>query len=142
MENEFLTTNDFEIMCSILDTFFDKFPDPSPDYRQSDFSKLDMVINAPKQTFGGIDLYPTLFDKAGCYFYFINKFHPFNNGNKRVSIVSTYVYLRYNGYILFVDNETLYRFAKDIAESQAAQEQDFKKVVEFLKKFSEVSKKK
>ena len=140
MKNNYLSIVDFEIICSLLHNFFENFPDPSPDYRMSDFNKLDMIINAPKQTFGGQDLYPSIFHKGACYLYFINKFHPFNNGNKRVSIVSTYVFLRYNEYILYVDNETLYKFAREIAQSKVSQEEDFNKVVEFLKKFSKSTK--
>ncbi len=137
MKYNYLSINDFQVICTILHNFFEDFPDPSPDYGMSDFTKLDMIINAPRQTFGGQDLYPDIFHKGACYLYFINKFHPFNNGNKRISIVATYVFLRYNGLVLFVDNETLYTFARQIAESQNHQEEDFKKVTEFLQQFSQ-----
>lgn len=132
----YLTTEDFQIICTALNEFFKKTKEPPPDYRQTYFEKLDSIIAIPQKTFAGRDLYPNYMQKAACYFYFINKFHPFNNGNKRLSIVSTGVFLQYNGYQLNVDEELLYTFAKEVTKNGKDQEVEFAKVVEFLRSHS------
>ena len=131
----YLDHDDFVVICKVLTDFFKKVKDPPPNYRHTYFEKLDSIISIPRRTFDKKDLYPTLFHKAACYLYFINKLHPFNNGNKRISIVSTGVFLRYNNHELDVDEETLYSFAKEITQSKK-QDEEFQKVVDFIKKYS------
>ncbi len=41
------------------------------------------IIGNLYQTFGGVELYPSIEDKASNLLYFIIKDHPFNDGNKR-----------------------------------------------------------
>ena len=41
------------------------------------------IIENLYQTFGGVELYPSIEDKASNLLYFIIKDHPFNDGNKR-----------------------------------------------------------
>ncbi len=45
--------------------------------------ELEGIIGNLYQTFGGVELYPTIEDKASHLLYFIIKDHPFNDGNKR-----------------------------------------------------------
>jgi prophage maintenance system killer protein len=45
--------------------------------------ELKGIIGNLYQTFGGVELYPTIEDKASHLLYFIIKDHPFNDGNKR-----------------------------------------------------------
>ncbi|MCF6310127.1 MAG: virulence protein RhuM/Fic/DOC family protein [Sulfurimonas sp.] len=45
--------------------------------------ELDGIIGNLYQTFGGVELYPSIEDKASHLLYFIIKDHPFNDGNKR-----------------------------------------------------------
>lgn len=132
----YLTKEDFHIICSALNDFFKSTKEPPPDYRQTYFEKLDSIIAIPQKTFGGRDLYRDIYDKAACYFYFINKFHAFNNGNKRLSIVATGVFLRSNNYQLNVDEDTLYDFAKEVAHHADDQDAEFKKVREFIRKYT------
>ncbi len=132
----YLTNEDFQIICTALNEFFKKTKEPPPDYRQTYFEKLDSIIAIPQKTFAGKDLYPSHIQKASCYFYFINKFHPFNNGNKRFSIVATGVFLQYNGYQLNVDEDVLYNFAKEVTKHSDDQDVEFNKVVQFIHKYS------
>ena len=46
-------------------------------------NELKGIINNLYQTFGGVELYPSIEDKASNLLYFIIKDHPFNDGNKR-----------------------------------------------------------
>lgn len=135
----YLTLTDFEIICQELKHFFKKNNDPLPIYKNTYFDKLDGLIASPKRTFDGKDLYTNFFEKAACYFYFVNKLHPFNNGNKRISIVSTGVFLMYNGYEFTADEEVMYEFATRITLSKKEQKIEFGEVVEFIKKNSRKS---
>ena len=45
--------------------------------------QLNGIIGNLYQTFGGVELYPSIEDKASNLLYFIIKDHPFNDGNKR-----------------------------------------------------------
>ncbi len=47
--------------------------------------QLSGIIGNLYQTFGGIELYPSIEDKASNLLYFIIKDHPFNDGNKRTA---------------------------------------------------------
>jgi prophage maintenance system killer protein len=46
-------------------------------------NQLDGIVGNLYQTFGGVELYPSIEDKATHLLYFIIKDHPFNDGNKR-----------------------------------------------------------
>jgi len=46
-------------------------------------NELKGIIDNLYQTFGGVELYPSIEDKASNLLYFIIKDHPFNDGNKR-----------------------------------------------------------
>jgi prophage maintenance system killer protein len=55
------------------------------------------------QTFGGIDLYPSIEEKAANLLYFITKNHSFSDGNKRIAAFLFLYFLERNG-ILFDNN--------------------------------------
>jgi len=52
-------------------------------FAQEKDTQLDGIIGNLYQTFGGVELYPSIEDKASHLLYFIIKDHPFNDGNKR-----------------------------------------------------------
>ena len=54
----------------------------SPEIR--DEGLLESALNAPFQTFAGIELYPTIIDKAAQLGYSLIKNHAFVDGNKRI----------------------------------------------------------
>ncbi|WP_368654623.1 type II toxin-antitoxin system death-on-curing family toxin [Ornithinibacillus sp. 4-3] len=64
----------------------------------------------------GEEQYPGLFRKAAVYWYRITISHCFSDGNKRVAIISTDLSLRYNGYKIKVDQETLYAYCLRIGD--------------------------
>ena len=53
-----------------------------------DMGLLASAVNAPFQSFGGVELYPTLTEKAARLCYGIAKNHPFFDGNKRTAIIA------------------------------------------------------
>ena len=52
-----------------------------------DTALLESALNRPFATFDGIDLYPTLIEKAAALAESIIKNHPFHDGNKRIGYV-------------------------------------------------------
>ncbi len=55
------------------------------------------------QTFGGVDLYPSVEEKAANLIYFIVKNHSFSDGNKRIAAFLFLYFLEKNG-LLFKEN--------------------------------------
>jgi death-on-curing protein len=49
-----------------------------------DLGALESALAQPRMTFGGVDLYPTLIEKASALAFSIINNHPFVDGNKRV----------------------------------------------------------
>lgn len=67
-----------------------------------DLSLLESAILRPQTTFGGKELYPSVFDKAAAMMHSLILNHPFEDGNKRTGSVSAIVFLEMNGFILDV----------------------------------------
>lgn len=68
-----------------------------------DMNLLQSAVNTPFQTFGGVDLYPTIYDKAARLCYGLTKNHPFSDGNKRTAVHTMLVYLYINDILLEYD---------------------------------------
>ena len=62
-----------------------------------DFGALESAIAQPKATFAGVDLYPTLAEKATALCFALIQGHPFVDGNKRVGHAAMETFLVLNG---------------------------------------------
>ena len=62
-----------------------------------DEGMLDSALNAPFQSFGGEDVYPSLQQKAARLCFGLVKNHPFVDGNKRICAHVMLVFLALNG---------------------------------------------
>lgn len=62
-----------------------------------DHGLLESAVMMPRQQFGGGYLYRTLADQAAAYLFHLCCNHPFNDGNTRVSVLSSLVFLDVNG---------------------------------------------
>jgi death-on-curing protein len=58
---------------------------------------LDSALAQPRATFGGVDLYPTLVEKAAALCFLLVQNHPFVDGNKRVGHAAMETFLVLNG---------------------------------------------
>ena len=65
--------------------------------------------------FGGIELYPTLAEKAARLAYGLISNHPFVDGNKRIGVLAMLVMLRLNGMELAYSQQELTDFGLDAA---------------------------
>ena len=73
-----------------------------------DEKMLDSAINVAKATFGGEYLHKTIPEMAAAYAFHICQNHPFLDGNKRVALASSVVFLNANGFELTCSNESAY----------------------------------
>ncbi|NCQ69956.1 MAG: type II toxin-antitoxin system death-on-curing family toxin [Microcystis aeruginosa W13-16] len=96
-----------------------------------DHGLLASAINQPMTTFDGVSLHPTIFDKAAAYLFYLCKNHPFLDGNKRVALASSLVFLDINGYDIVDPNEILYDFVIGVAEGKSKLE-EIKRTLESL----------
>lgn len=64
-------------------------------------------ISTIYQSFGGVDLYPTLEDKASALLYFIVKNHSFIDGNKRIGATTFLYFLEKNNALYKNDMERI-----------------------------------
>lgn len=124
----YLTLEDFSVIIEEYRSFFRDFDDPLPDLKLSNSEKLDSIISIPQKTFGGNDLYVTVYEKGVCYFYFINKLHPFYNGNKRISIFVTSIFFMMNNFELTYSDEELYRLAHTVTINHSKQDEEVRKL--------------
>jgi death-on-curing protein len=62
-----------------------------------DFGALESAIAQPKATFEGVDLYPTLVEKAAAAGFSLVQGHAFLDGNKRVGHAAMETFLILNG---------------------------------------------
>lgn len=65
------------------------------------------------------------------------KNHPFQNGNKRVAVMTLLYFLYKNGWWLRVDNDTLYLFANEVAKSEPGHRDEVMNTIrKFVRRFS------
>ena len=87
-----------------------------------DESLLEAALAAPFVSFGGVDLYPTLEQKAARLGYGLIKNHAMIDGNKRIGAHTMLVFLALNGIRLQHTQEELYTIILDVAAGKSSQD--------------------
>lgn len=85
-----------------------------------DFGALESAIAQPKATFGGIDLYPTMVEKAAALAFSLVQGHPFVDGNKRVCHAAMETFLVLNGTEIDAPVDDEERLILDLAAGRIA----------------------
>lgn len=62
----------------------------------------------PQTAVFGVERFPTIFDKAGAYCFFIVRHHPFFDGNKRTGLVAALTFLKAHGFKPIFDENEMY----------------------------------
>ena len=83
-----------------------------------DKNLLDSAIKSPFQTFDGKELYPDLYDKASQLCYSLIENHPFVDGNKRIGVHLTLLFLKLNNERLEYTQKELIDFGFNIASGK------------------------
>jgi death-on-curing protein len=80
-----------------------------------DLGALKSAAAQPRVTFGGEELYPTLFDKAAALCHSLVLNHPFVDGNKRAGHAALETMLVLNGFELTADADEQERVFLELA---------------------------
>jgi prophage maintenance system killer protein len=87
------------------------------------------------QTFGGVDLYPSIEEKAAMLLYLVTKNHSFSDGNKRIAAFLFLWFMEKNGILYrpdgskLIENNTLVALTLMIAESRTEEKDVMVKVI-------------
>lgn len=84
---------------------------------------LESALNAPFQSFGDTDAYPSLPQKAARLCYGLVKNHPFVDGNKRIGAHAMLVFLAINGTELIYTQEELSSVILAVASGEKGYEE-------------------
>lgn len=90
-------------------------------YEIRDDGLLDSAINAPFQSFGGAELYPTILEKASRLGFGLIKNHPFVDGNKRIGAHVMIVFLALNHIELVYEDKELIDLILNIASGSKSE---------------------
>lgn len=88
-----------------------------------DKNLLESALKTPFQTFDGSELYQTILDKASQFCYSLIENHPFLDGNKRIGVHLTLLFLKLNGVELSYSQNELIEFGLNIASGKVNKEE-------------------
>lgn len=89
--------------------------EPVGAYDCIDLNLLESASQQPFQAVFGVELYPTIYDKAAYLFFSLAGGHIFTNGNKRTAVLALDQFLMANSIYLLLDNEEIRLLAEDTA---------------------------
>jgi death-on-curing protein len=84
---------------------------------------LESALALPRQTFGEIELYPSIVEKAAILCFSLVNNHPFIDGNKRVAHAAMEIFLIRNGMELFADIDEQEQVMLHLASSRMSHEE-------------------
>jgi death on curing protein len=87
-----------------------------------DMGALDSSVAQPHMTFGGIDVYPEMVDKACALGFFLIANHPFIDGNKRIGQAGMETVLLMNGLEISASIDTQEQIILDVAAGKMDRE--------------------
>jgi death on curing protein len=108
-----------EHIHAIHDTMIEEF---GGSFGVRDRGLVESCARQPIQSFGGEDLYPSLFDKAATYALPISENQPFIDGNKRTAATVAAAFLDINGYEIDCSKGQIYEVMMDLANKRLTRE--------------------
>ena len=110
------------------------------DFASSVFAKpkdegFQSAVAQIEQSFGGLELYPSIEEKAATLLYLIVKNHPFVDGNKRIGAACFLYFLAQNKLLFYADNKpvmegnTLAALTLFVASSKPEEMETIKKLI-------------
>jgi len=120
MRTKPITIAEVELIAFTLARELMTWDESIPDFGTRFPDKLESCLGMPFVRFSRKDLYRGLIGKASILFYLMIKNHPFQNGNKRVAVMTLLVFLSNNGKWLKMGVDEMYKFAVDVAKSKPA----------------------
>jgi len=131
-----LTIAEVEYVAFKLAEKFMTWDELIPDFGTRFPNILESCLLTPFFRFSAKDRYRGLIGKASILFYLLIKNHPFQNGNKRIAVMSLLYFLYKNGKWLDIDEVELYNFARGIARSKPkSRERVIVQIQDLIKKY-------
>ena len=93
-----------------------------------DMGLLESAVNAPFQSFGGYDVYPTIYEKAARLGFGLTQNHAFIDGNKRIAAHAVLTFLSLNGIEIDCTEFELFSLFYKLAASEIS----FENLVEWI----------
>ena len=87
----------------------------------------------PQQTYGGKELYPTIYLKGAALVHSLLLNHQFVDGNKRTAMFSVMTFMELNGYLMIAEQKEVVECALWIEN----QKPDLEEIADWLKKNTE-----
>ena len=112
----------FLTLSEVLQILEDQIRNYGGAYGVRDLNLLSSAIYMPESSFNGNYLHKTVPAMAAAYAFHIYQNHPFIDGNKRVALASSLVFLDLNGYEFDCDEEILYNEIVGVAKSEVKKE--------------------
>lgn len=79
--------------------------------------KFKAMLERPKSGFGDSEFYPSIIEKACCYYHSIVRNHIFHNGNKRTGLSVFITFLLINGYEFTMAEKNLEDYTVELADN-------------------------
>jgi death on curing protein len=83
-----------------------------------DLGLLDSACHRPQASLLGQEAYPTLTAKAAALMHSLAGNHALIDGNKRLALLATAVFLRINGYVLDLTDDEAFDLTMSVAAGQ------------------------
>ena len=112
------------------------FNEPIPDFSTRYPNAIESCVAMPFMKIQGGPAYKGLVGQAAMLFYLIIKNHPFQNGNKRIAVMTLLLLLHKNGKWLSVDIQEMLNFTLWVAQSPASvKDATLRAISDFLQKY-------
>lgn len=93
------------------------------DSTMRDRGLLESAVAMPQSTFGGTELHTGFAAKAAAYHFHLCSNHPFVDGNKRVAVAASELFLLINGWELLASDDELEQITWGVAEGRVSKDQ-------------------
>ena len=114
-----------------------EFDEPIPPFGTRFPGKFEGILESVRQTYSGKHLNPTVLEAAASYFNQIVRGHPFENGNKRIAILLTHVFLFGHGIDFTLSWKGMYNFAVFLASATDLSAEETKRIcIQIIKEFT------
>ena len=104
----------------------------NPGYFPDTIDRVCSILCKQIEVVFGYEPYPSIINKASMLLYFFAKDHCFQDGNKRVALVSCILLLELNGYTFTASNEEAEAITYSVAETNFTGDQHFDYIMGFL----------
>ncbi len=88
-----------------------------------DIGRLESSLAQPRMTFDGVELYPTLVEKAATLGFSIIQNHPFLDGNKRTGHAAMEIFLFLNGFEIRSSTDEQEKAVLQVASGKMSREE-------------------